>query len=97
MEKESLPFEEFIEEAMELLNGLEGLILEWEAHPDDHTIIDALFRGMHTIKGGAGIIKESRLATYAHELESLLDQARAGKTRYSEKFGSLLLKSIDCI
>ncbi len=97
MEQELLPFEEFIEEAGELLNDLEGLILEWETHPDDHTIIDALFRGMHTIKGGAGIIKESRLANYAHELESLLDQARAGKTRYSEKFGSLLLKSIDCI
>ena len=83
MENDALPFEEFIEETTELLDDLEALILKWETSRDDPETIDALFRGMHTVKGGAGIVKESRLADYAHELENLLDQARAGKILYS--------------
>ncbi len=97
MENDALPFEEFIEETTELLDDLEALILKWETSRDDPETIDALFRGMHTVKGGAGIVKESRLADYAHELENLLDQARAGKVLYSEKLGSVLLQSLDCI
>ena len=56
MENDALPFEEFIEETTELLDDLEALILKWETSRDDPETIDALFRGMHTVKGGAGIV-----------------------------------------
>lgn len=97
MAGDGIPLEEFIEETMELLSDMEGSILELETRPEDRIVIDALFRGMHTIKGGAGIVKQSGLAHYAHNLETLLDQARAGQIQHSDKLGSVLLESIDCI
>ena len=55
MTPDQLPLEEFLEEADDLIQELESSLLELESNLEDRSIIDRIFRAMHTIKGGAGI------------------------------------------
>ncbi|MGB1033824.1 MAG: Hpt domain-containing protein, partial [Primorskyibacter sp.] len=69
--------EMFFEECEELLEALtEGLsALENNAHDDD--VINAVFRAVHSIKGGAGAFALDDLVSFAHTFETVLDQLRS--------------------
>ncbi|MEC8157364.1 MAG: Hpt domain-containing protein, partial [SAR324 cluster bacterium] len=97
MTPDQLPLEEFLEEADDLIQELESSLLELESNLDDRSIIDRIFRAMHTIKGGAGMVMQSELSEYAHHLESLLDQVRSGVVGCTSELVSTLLKANDCI
>ena len=75
--------ETFREEASELLDNLETLLLDLERKPDDKEILSAVFRAMHTIKGSAGMVGFDRISRFAHEVESILSALRDGKIPYS--------------
>ncbi len=87
--------EEFVEEVEEIIENLEEGVLELEAQPKKRSLIDRIFRDMHTIKGGAGMVMETELAEYAHHFENLLDKARNGEIVCTPEMASLLLSSID--
>jgi two-component system chemotaxis sensor kinase CheA len=87
--------EEFVEEVEEILEDLEEGVLELEVQPKKRSLIDRIFRNMHTIKGGAGMVMETELAEYAHHFENLLDKARNGEIVCTPEMASLLLSSID--
>jgi two-component system chemotaxis sensor kinase CheA len=87
--------EEFVEEVEEIIEDLEEGVLELEVHPKKRSLIDRIFRDMHTIKGGAGMVMETELAEYAHHFENLLDKARNGEIVCTPEMASLLLSSID--
>ena len=87
--------EEFVEEVEEIIEDLEEGVLELEVQPKKRSLIDRIFRDMHTIKGGAGMVMETELAEYAHHFENLLDKARNGEIVCSPEMASLLLSSID--
>jgi two-component system chemotaxis sensor kinase CheA len=87
--------EEFVEEVEEIIEDLEEGVLELEVHPKKRSLIDRIFRDMHTIKGGAGMVMETELAEYAHHFENLLDKARNGDIVCTPEMASLLLSSID--
>jgi len=74
---------------------LEEGVLELEVQPKKRSLIDRIFRDMHTIKGGAGMVMETELAEYAHHFENLLDKARNGEIVCTPEMASLLLSSID--
>ena len=97
MTPDQLPIEEFLEEADELVQDLESSLLELESHLKDRSIIDKIFRAMHTIKGGAGMVMQSELSDFAHHLETLLDQVRSGEVECTSELVSTLLKANDCI
>ena len=97
MTPDQLPIEEFLEEADELVEDLESSLLELESNLKDRSIIDKIFRAMHTIKGGAGMVMQSELSDYAHHLETLLDQVRSGGVECTSELVSTLLKANDCI
>ena len=97
MTPDQLPLEEFLEEADDLIQELESSLLELESNLEDRSIIDRIFRAMHTIKGGAGMVMQSELSEYAHHLESLLDQVRSGVVGCTSELVSTLLKANDCI
>lgn len=69
----------FRDEAYELLNSLEQSLLELEERPDDHEVISAVFRSMHTIKGSAAMFGFEPISAFAHRVESTLDDVRGGK------------------
>ena len=97
MTPDQLPIEEFLEEVDELVQDLESSLLELESNLKDRSIIDKIFRAMHTIKGGAGMVMQTELSDYAHHLESLLDQVRSGTVECTSELVSTLLKATDCV
>ena len=97
MTTDNIPVAEFVEESIELLQQMEEAILELDSRPGDRALVDQLFRGMHTIKGGAAVVMRPDLADYAHRLESLLDQVRGGQVSAGKTLISTLLEAIDCV
>jgi len=87
--------EEFVEEVEEIIEDLEEGVLLLEEQPKKRSLIDRIFRAMHTIKGSAGMLMETELADYAHHFENLLDKARNGEIVCTPEMASLLLSSID--
>ena len=85
--------EEFVEEVEEIIEDLEEGVLLLEEQPKKRSLIDRIFRAMHTIKGGAGMVMETELAEYAHHFENLLDKARNGEIVCTPEMASLLLSS----
>ncbi|HIM99434.1 MAG TPA: chemotaxis protein CheA [Gammaproteobacteria bacterium] len=97
MTTDNIPVAEFVEESIELLQQMEEAILELDSRPGDRALVDQLFRGMHTIKGGAAVVMRPDLADYTHRLESLLDQVRRGQVSAGKTLISTLLEAIDCV
>ncbi|HIJ33051.1 MAG TPA: hypothetical protein HPP65_01405, partial [Gammaproteobacteria bacterium] len=50
-------FHDFLQEAGELLEGLNEQLVDLESNPDDSEALNAVFRVFHTIKGGAGFLE----------------------------------------
>ena len=74
--REALP--SFLNEAREMLDQLEQLLLELEASPDDRELLDALFRCAHTIKGSAGLFGLDDIVAFMLTLTDGWD-GRAGR------------------
>lgn len=85
----------FIEEAREHLPINEASLLALESKPNDQATLNQLFRGVHTIKGGAGFLGLTTIGALAHSMESLLTQARSNKLQLTAKHIDVLLASND--
>jgi two-component system, chemotaxis family, sensor kinase CheA len=70
----------FFEEAAEHLATLEQLLVSLDVSAPDSEQLNAIFRAAHSIKGGSGIFGFEEMADFTHELESLLDQWRSGRS-----------------
>jgi two-component system, chemotaxis family, sensor kinase CheA len=66
----------YFQECDELLLEMERLA--GGLRPDDNESLNALFRAVHTVKGGAGMFNFNRLVAFAHVLETLLEHLRSG-------------------
>ena len=69
---------DFVVEAREHLATVESKMLVLEQNPQDTEAIHAVFRAFHTIKGLAGFLEYAVIREVAHNVETLLDQARSG-------------------
>lgn len=67
---------DFLQEASEMLSDVDEKLMHLEKHPDDGALFNEIFRGFHTIKGGAGFLNASELVTLCHLTESLFDKLR---------------------
>ncbi len=85
------------EEAGELLAELETSLLDLEETPDDHDLINRVFRAMHTIKGSGAMFGFDDIAAFTHEVETVFDLARNGKMVVTKELLDLTLKSRDHI
>ena len=70
---------DFLTEAGELLSSVDNKLVELERSPDDAKLLNDIFRGFHTIKGGAGFLSVHALVEFCHLTEKLFDQLRNGK------------------
>ena len=73
--------EAFFEECRELLEQLEEGLLALQDGSHDEETIGAVFRAVHSIKGGAGAFGLKALTDFAHTFENALDHLRAGRIR----------------
>ncbi len=85
----------FLEETDDNLRLLEEGLFALKDDPDDEELINEVFRAMHTIKGGAGLMGFDRINRVAHHLEDILDRVRQGKVAFNEDMFHLLIASAD--
>ncbi|MCP5405121.1 MAG: chemotaxis protein CheA [Pseudomonadaceae bacterium] len=94
--------EEFFTEADENLDAFEQDLIQLEALAEDgdsvdKETVDRLFRGLHTLKGGAGFLGLAKMASLAHAGENLLDEVRNGVVPATKPVMDALLQSSDAL
>jgi chemosensory pili system protein ChpA (sensor histidine kinase/response regulator) len=85
----------FIEEAVDILNASEQTLQEWVDRPDDRSLIEALQRQLHTLKGGARMAGITPIGDLSHSLESTFDAVVDGLLERSPQMMDLLQLSHD--
>lgn len=70
---------DFIIEAQEILDRLGEQLVSLEQAPQDNDQLNAVFRGYHTLKGGAGFLGITAMVELCHAAEEALGAARAGQ------------------
>ena len=61
--------QDFLVEAGEILELLSEQLVDLEQRPQDKDLLNAIFRGFHTVKGGAGFLQLSPLVDCCHAAE----------------------------
>ena len=96
-----LDFEQFrgtyVIESLELLGDMEEKLMELENNTDDVDLLNAIFRCVHSIKGGAGAFGLTQIAQFTHEFEYLLDALRERKISVDEQIMDVLLRGRDVV
>ena len=87
--------EAFRSESEEILDQLQELLLRLEQSPGDDELLHEIFRGVHTIKGGAGCLQFDELTAFAHIVEELLENLRSGAAQPTAAGISWLLEAVD--
>ncbi len=85
------------QEAGELLDSLEGTLLDLDKTPADRDLIDAAFRALHTIKGSGAMFGFDRVAAFTHDFETAFDLVRKGKVAVSQELLAIALAAKDII
>jgi two-component system, chemotaxis family, sensor kinase CheA len=71
--------QDFLVEATDLLSDVDNKLVGLEKNPSDKGLLNDIFRGFHTIKGGAGFLNATELVTLCHLTENLFDLLRNGQ------------------
>ncbi len=87
----------FRQEASEILEQLETVLLDLERKPDDRALLDAAFRAMHTLKGSGAMFGFDRVAAFMHGFETTFDLVRKGKIKASPAIVAVSLKARDFV
>ncbi len=87
----------FFEECAELLSALDEHLADLQEHAADTEQLNAIFRAVHSIKAGAGAFSFTRLVTFSHTYEALLDALRDGQVQQSEAVTSVLVRATDAL
>ncbi|MBE9638271.1 chemotaxis protein CheA [Salipiger mangrovisoli] len=85
----------FFEECEELLEALVEGLSSMEQDPDDMDVVNAVFRAVHSIKGGAGAFALDRLVSFAHTFETVMDKVRSQELKVTEALMHLFHRSGD--
>ena len=88
---------EFILEAREILDLLDGEFISLEQSPDDKKLIGNIFRALHTLKGSSGFFAFKRLEKISHAGESLLGKIRDGQISLDPEKTNRLLDTVDVL
>lgn len=89
--------QDFLVEAGEILEALQEQLVELENNPDDSALLNAIFRGFHTVKGGAGFLSLTELVDACHGAENVFDILRTGKRRVTPALMDVILQALDAI
>ncbi len=70
---------DFLLEAGDMLSDVDSKLMELEKRPSDSNLLNEIFRGFHTIKGGAGFLNANELVALCHLTENLFDKLRTSQ------------------
>src|SRR5690625_4083514 len=89
--------QDFLVEAGEILESLSEQLVDLEQSPDDTDLLNAIFRGFHTVKGGAGFLHLNAMVECCHVTENLFDILRTGKRTVTPELMDVVLGALDSI
>lgn len=88
--------EMFLEEAVELFESADNVLLEAENNgslTDDE--MGQLFRDVHTLKGSGASVELAYFAEFTHDVENLMDKLRSHKIEYKPEMAETLIDGLD--
>jgi two-component system chemotaxis sensor kinase CheA len=86
---------DFILEAGEIAERLGEQLVDLEQRPADAELLNAIFRGFHTIKGGAGFLHVAPMVDLCHVAEEVFDALRSGRRKVDAHLLDLALQALD--
>ena len=89
--------QDFLIEGGEILEQLSEQLIQLEQQPDDKALLNAIFRGFHTVKGGAGFLQLNTLVDCCHIIENLFDNLRHGHCVVTSELIDVVLKALDAL
>ncbi|MFH7565561.1 chemotaxis protein CheA [Oceanimonas smirnovii] len=89
--------QDFLVEASEILEQLSEQLVTLERQPDDKDLLNAIFRGFHTVKGGAGFLSLAALVETCHKAENVFDILRTGQRRVTSELMDVILRALDTV
>jgi two-component system chemotaxis sensor kinase CheA len=89
--------EDFIVETGEHLEEIERNLMRLDKQPDDASVLNEIFRSIHTIKGSSEYLGMQRIAELTHKLENLLEILRLGEGAIDSEVVELLIAASDRI
>jgi two-component system chemotaxis sensor kinase CheA len=89
--------QDFLVEAGEILEKLSEQLVDLERHPDDSDLLNAIFRGFHTVKGGAGFLQLEALVNCCHSAENVFDILRNHKRKVDSELMDVVLEALDYV
>src|SRR3569832_93342 len=89
--------QDFLVEAGEILDSLSELLVELEQRPTDKNLLNSVFRGIHTVKGGAGVLNITPLVDVCHRAEDVFNTLRQGERQVDAALMDVVLKVLDYV
>lgn len=89
--------QDFLVEAGEILELLSEQLVDLEKSPEDKDLLNAIFRGFHTVKGGAGFLALTPLVDTCHGAENVFDTLRNGGRKLTSEVMDVILQALDAV
>jgi len=89
--------QDFLLEAGEILEQLNEQLVDLEQSPDDPELLNAVFRGFHTIKGGAGFLSIDNLVEVCHRAEDVFNVLRQCQREVDATLMDAVLQVLDVV
>lgn len=89
--------QDFLVEAGEIVELLGEQLVELEQSPEDFDLLNAIFRGFHTVKGGAGFLAIDPLVNLCHAAEDVFDILRKGERKVNPSLMDVILQVVDIV
>jgi two-component system chemotaxis sensor kinase CheA len=89
--------QDFLVEAGEIIELLSEQLVELEQRPNDKDLLNAIFRGFHTVKGGAGFLQLDNMVECCHVTENLFDILRNGQRDVTPELMDVVLQALDVV
>ncbi len=89
--------QDFLVEAGEILEQLGEQLVDLEQRPQDNDLLNAVFRGFHTVKGGAGFLSITNLVEICHRAEDVFNVLRQGERLVDAELMDVVLRVLDIV
>lgn len=97
MDDDAELLQDFLVEAGEILEQLNEQLVDLEQRPDDSELLNAVFRGFHTIKGGGSFLSLTALVEVCHRAEDVFNALRNGERKVDAKLMDVILPVLDVV
>ncbi|RUM67890.1 MAG: hybrid sensor histidine kinase/response regulator [Sulfurospirillum sp.] len=87
--------EDFLVEALELIEQMDQDLVELENNPEDLELLNSIFRVAHTVKGSSSFLNFDVLTKLTHHMEDVLNKARRDELKITPEIMDIVLESVD--